>query len=128
MKLTKTDHHEQALVLMPRTKCLIREGMEAITNDSRLPIELRDDALQLQRALEDSSLEDHPAIFLKSHGNMTNCTQCLGTGTEKIYDPDTNAEPEYIPCSACKGEGQLYLEVIRKFYVPTDYHRRKLAK
>lgn len=128
MKLTKTDHHEQALVLLPRIKCLIRESMEAITNDSRLSIELRDDALQLHRDMEDDTREDHPAVFQKSHGNMTKCTQCQGTGNEKLYPADNREDPEYITCELCKGEGQLYLEVIRKYYVPTDYHRRKLAK
>lgn len=24
--------------------------------------------------------------------------------------------------------GQLYYEIIRKYYVPTEYHRKKLAK
>lgn len=128
MKLTQTDHKEQSLVLLPRTKYLIREGMEAITNDSRLSVELRDDALQLQRKLEDPANEDKPAIFLKSHGNMTKCTECQGTGTEKVYSANLNEDPEYIPCEVCKGEGQLYMEVIRKYYVPTDYHRKKLAQ
>lgn len=128
MKLTKNDHHEQALVLLPHTKSLILFSLDTTTNDSRLSKELRDNALQMYRWLEDSSNEDNPALFLKSHGNMTNCTQCLGTGNEKVYSDDRNEDPEYITCEACKGEGQLYLEVIRKYYVPTDYHRRKLAK
>jgi len=41
---------------------------------------------------------------------------------------DRNEEVEFVPCPTCKGEGQLYIEVIRKMYVPTAYHRRKLAK
>lgn len=128
MKLTKTDHDQQSLVLFPRIKCLVREGMEAIISNSRLSVELRDDALQLQRYIEDASREDHPAIFQKSHGNMINCPDCGGTRSQKIMPDDLHDDVEFVPCPTCKGEGQLYNEVIRKMYVPTDYHRRKLAK
>ena len=128
MKLTKTDHHEQSLVLFPRIKYLIREGCESIINDSRLSVELRSDALQLQRDIEDKNTEDKPAIFQRSHGNMVNCPDCGGTRTQKVMPNDLHDDVEFVPCKTCQGEGQLYHEVIRKMYVPTDYHRRKLSR
>ena len=128
LKITQTDHHQQALVLFPPTNCLIREGMEAILKDLCLPSELRDDALQLQRHLQNPESFDHPALFTKTHGSLMNCPDCLGTGNEKHMPEDRNADVEFKPCKVCKGEGQLYYEVIRKYYVPTEYHRRKLAK
>lgn len=128
MKLTKTDHHEQSLVIDQRTKFLIREAMGAMLDHQAGSVEMRDRALKLKRMLEDPATEDKPAIFQKTHGNMMNCTDCLGTGNEKLHSMDRNEEPNYITCKTCKGAGQLYLEVIRKMYVPTEYHRRKLAK
>ncbi|HET6558099.1 MAG TPA: hypothetical protein VFG54_12340 [Prolixibacteraceae bacterium] len=127
-KLTQTDHDQQSLVLFPRTKCLLREGMEAILDNPRLDVVLRDDALQLKRYLEDAGNEDKPAKFWKSQGALTSCSQCQGTGSEKTYPTDREDEPEFITCHICKGEGQLYYEVTRKYYVPTEYHRRKLTK
>ena len=128
LKITQTDHKQQALVLFPRINCILRSGMEAILNDKRLPSELRDDALQLKRHLEDPESQDKPVRFTKSHGSLMNCPECLGTRNEKQKTEDHNLDMEFIPCSFCKGEGQLYYEVIRKYYVPTEYHRKKLAK
>ena len=128
MKITKTDHHEQSLVLFPHIICLIREGMEAITNDNRLSSILRDDALELKRFIESPDTDDKPAIFQRSHGNMIKCPDCGGTRTQKIMPDDRDAEVEFVPCKTCEGDGQLYSEVIRKMYVPTDQHRRKLAR
>ena len=128
MLLTKTDHHEQALRMDKETKFLVREAFASMLDNQYGSVEMRDRALKLKRMLEDPATEDKPAIFQKSHGNMINCTDCLGTGNEKLYSLDRDEEPTYITCKTCKGEGQLYIEVIRKMYVPTEYHRRKLAK
>lgn len=128
MKLTKTDHQEQALVIDQRTKFLIREAMGAMLDHQVGSVEMRDEALQIKRFLESPESEDKPALFSRSYGIMMNCTECIGTGTQKLYHPDRNEDPTYIPCSTCKGEGQLCLEVIRKGYVPTENLRRKLAK
>ena len=128
MKLTKTDHHEQALVVDQHTRFLIREAFTAMLDHQHGTVEMRDEALQIKRFLESHDLEDKPAIFQKSHGMMVKCSEYQGKGTEKHYKEDRNEEPEYTTCSICKGEGQLCLEVIRKSYVPTEYHRRKLAK
>lgn len=128
MKLTKTDFNQQSLVLFPRTKCIIREGMEAILNDSRLPSELRDDALLLKSHIENPDSEDRPAMFTKTHGSMMNCPECVGTGKYKELPENNNDEIDYKPCKTCKGEGQLYYEIIRKYYVPTEYHRKKVTK
>ena len=128
MKLTKTDHHEQSLLMDKQTMYLVRESLEALLENTRYPVEMRDRALQLKRMFENPDKEDRPAIFQKSHGNMINCPDCAGTRSQKVLPEDRNEEVEFVPCTTCKGEGQLYIEVIRKMYVPTAYHRRKLAK
>jgi len=128
MKLTKTDHHEQALRMDKETRYLVREAMEAMLFGQYGSIELRDRALMLKRMLEDPDNEDQPAIFQKTHGIMITCPDCGGTRSRKIFPEDRNEEVEFHPCPTCKGEGQLYHEVIRKSYVPNEYHRRKLAK
>lgn len=127
-KLIKTDHNEQALAMNKETMFLVREACEALRDNISYPVELRDRALQLKRSLEDPEREDKPAIFQRSHGNMVLCPDCAGTRLSKQTSEDLREDAEIQPCPTCKGEGQLYQELIRKFYIPTDYHRRKLAK
>lgn len=128
MKLTKTDHNEQSLRMDRETIYLVREAFGAMLYHQVGSIEMRDRALQIKRMLEDPDREDNPALFQKSHGSMMKCPDCLGTGNQRNIPEDRNEEIEFIPCDTCKGEGQLYYEVIRKGYVPTAYHRKKLAK
>lgn len=128
MKLTKTDHQEQSLQLDKETILLVRTAFDAMLNLQVGTIEMRDRALQLKQMLEDPNREDKPAIFQKTHGIMINCPDCAGTRSIRVFPDDRNDEIEFTPCGTCKGEGQLFYEVIRKSYVPTDYHRRKLAK
>lgn len=128
LKITQTDHGQQSLLIDARTKYIIREGLNSIQNDTRVSSEIRDDALQLQRFIEDAANEDHPALFTKTHGQLINCTQCVGTGKLKFMPEDRNDDVVFKACPHCQGEGQLFYEVIRKYYVPTEYHRRKLAK
>lgn len=128
MSLTKTDHHEQSLRMDKETKFLVREAFTAMLDHKVGSVEMRDRALQLKRMLEDPANEDKPAIFQKSHGIMINCPDCSGTRSRKVFPEDRNEEVEFTPCQTCKGEGQLFQEIIRKSYVPTEYHRRKLAK
>ncbi len=128
MKLTKTDHYEQALVIDKQTNMIIREAFGAMLDNQVGTIEMRDQVMQLKQMLEDPNREDRPAIFQKTHGIMITCPDCAGTRTVKIFPEDNNDEIEFAHCQTCKGEGQLYHEVIRKSYVPTDFHRRKLAK
>jgi hypothetical protein len=128
MKLTKTDHNEQALVINQRTKYLIREAFGAMLDNQVGSVEMRDEALQMKRMLEDPTREDKPAIFQKSFGQMITCPDCAGARSHKLFPEDRDAEIELSICSTCKGEGQLFQEIIRKAYVPTEYHRRKLAK
>ena len=90
--------------------------------------EMQAEAMQFKRFLEAPDNIDKPAIFQKTHGMMINCPDCTGSRSIKIFPEDRNEEVEFNPCQTCKGEGQLYHVVIRKSYVPTDYHRRKLAK
>ncbi|HAQ19554.1 MAG TPA: hypothetical protein DCR40_10040 [Prolixibacteraceae bacterium] len=127
-KLTKTDHHEQSLQMDQETKYLVREAMEAMLSHQFGSIELRDRAMKLKRMLEDPANEDRPAIFQKTHGMIITCPDCGGSQCRKIFPDDRKEEIEFHPCTTCKGEGQLFHEVIRKSYVPTEYHRRKLAK
>ena len=127
-KLTKTDHHEQALVVDQHLVFLIREAFGAMLDNQVGSIEMRDEALQIKRFLESPLNVDNPAIFQKTHGIMITCPDCCGTRSRKIFPNDRNEDVEFHPCTTCKGEGQLYHEVIRKSYIPTEYHRRKLAK
>lgn len=128
MRLTKTDHHEQSLRMDKETKFLVREAFTAMLDHQVGSIEMRDRALQIKRMLEDPDKEDKPVLFQKSHGSLMNCPDCSGARLAKHQPEDRNEEPEFNDCETCRGTGQLYLEVIRKGYVPTDYHRRKLAK
>jgi len=128
MNLTKTDHHEQSLRMDRETTFLIRESLGAMLDHQVGSIEMRDRALQIKRMLEDPDKEDKPAIFQKTHGIIITCFDCGGTRTRKIFPDDRNEEIEFHPCPTCKGEGQLFQEVIRKMYVPTEYHRKKLSK
>ena len=127
-KLIQTDHHEQALPMDKETTYLIREAMEAMIFHQSGSIEMRDRALQLKRMLEDPDREDKPALFYKSHGSMMNCPDCQGTGKFRQIPEDRNDEIEFEPCPICKGAGQLYFELVRRCYVPTEYHRKKLTK
>jgi len=128
MKLVKTDHGEQSLPLDSETSRVIREACEAMIVNCSGTVEMRDRAMKLKAMLADPDRTDIPAIFQRSHGNIINCPDCAGTRTQKIDSDDRNEESQFLPCNTCKGEGQLYQEVIRKMYVPNDYHRRKLAK
>lgn len=127
-KLTKTDHYEQSLRMDKETSFLVREAFNALLENNRYPVEMRDRALALKRMLEDPDREDKPAIFQKAPGIIINCPDCAGTRTKKTYPEDRNEDIEFEQCPTCKGEGQLYQEVIRKMYVPQEFHRRKLAK
>lgn len=128
MKLTKTDHHEQALPMDKETKFLVREALTAMLDHRVGSVEMRDRALQLKSVLEDPDKEDKPAIFQKTHGMIITCPDCAGARSHKAFPEDRNEEIEFTPCQTCRGEGQLFQEIIRKSYVPTEYHRRKLAK
>lgn len=128
MKLTKTDHHEQSLVLDQHMKWLVREAFGAMLDHQVGSVEMRDEALKIKRFLESPDNEDKPAIFQKSFGHMITCPDCAGARSHKLFPEDRDAEIEMATCPTCKGDGQLFQEVIRKSYVPTEYHRRKLAK
>lgn len=128
MKLTKTDHHEQSLRMDNQTMYLVRQSLEAMLESTRYPVEMRDRALELKRNLENPDQHDQPAIFQRSHGIIINCPGCMGTRSRRIEPEDRNDDVEFHPCPTCRGEGQLYQEVIRKMYVPNEYHRKKLAR
>lgn len=129
MKLTKTDHHEQALVADQNEFDVIKKAMSLMLSAEGISPQKLFIAKNIFDFLESKNKEDQPALFLRSHGNIINCPDCGGSRFEKhCNDDDRNIEPEYLNCNTCKGEGQLYLEIIRKGYVPTYYHRKKLAK
>jgi len=128
MSLTKTDHNEQSLQIDKETKFLLREAFTAMIDNNGMSVSMRNRALQLKRMLEDPDKEDKPAIFQKTHGQMILCPDCAGTRTQRIVPDDRNDDDDFVPCPTCKGEGQLFHIVIRRYYVPTDMHRRKLTK
>ncbi len=127
MKLTKTDFNEQSLVVLPRTKYLIREAIGGMLSSRHGSVELREEALTLMRFLETPDTEDCPTLFRKSR-SLCKCLDCAGSGQEKHIPKDHNEDVFYTPCNTCQGEGQLYLEVTHKGYVPTEAHRKKFAK
>jgi len=128
MKLTQTDHNEQSLPIDSESSKVLRKACQAMIDYSVGTIEMRGKALGIYQLLEDPDKEDKPAIFQKTHGIIITCFDCGGTRTRKIFPDDRNEEIEFHPCPTCKGEGQLFQEVIRKMYVPTEYHRKKLSK
>ena len=75
MKLTKTDFNEQSLVVLPRTKYLIREAIESMLISRYGSVELRDEALVLKRFLETPDLEDCPTLFQKTR-TLCKCLDC----------------------------------------------------
>ena len=127
-KLTKTDHYEQSLPIDQETNRVLREACGAMLDFQVGTIEMREKAIEIQQLLSNPEREDKPAIFLRSAGNIINCPDCAGTGLNALIPDDRNQDPEYSKCKTCKGTGQLYQEVIRKMYVPEQYHRQKLAK
>jgi hypothetical protein len=128
MKLVKTDHGEQSLSIDIETSRVIREACETMIKHRAGSVEMRDKAMKLRTLLTDPDRNDSPAIFQRSHGIIINCPDCAGTRTKRSEPENRNDEIEFTPCKTCKGEGQLYQEIIRKMYVPNEYHRRKLAK
>lgn len=127
MKLTKTDFNEQSLVVLPRTKYLIREAIEGMLSSRHGSVQLRDEAMALKQFLESPETEDCPTLFRKSR-SLCKCLDCAGSGQEKHIPEDLDKDVYYTPCTTCQGEGQLYLEVTQKGYIPTEVHRRKFAK
>ncbi len=127
MKLIKTDFNEQSLVVLLRTKYLIREAIGGMLSARHGSVEMRDEALALLRFLETPDTEDCPTLFQKSR-SLCKCMVCSGSGQEKHIPEDLDQDVFYTPCLTCLGEGQLYLEVTRKGYVPTEVTRRKFAK
>jgi|APCry1669188910_1035180.scaffolds.fasta_scaffold22476_2 hypothetical protein len=127
MKLIQTDFQEQSLVLLPRTKYLIMEAIESMLQSRYGSFELRNEAMVLQQFLKAPDNVDNPTLFQKSR-SLTKCQDCAGSGQQKILPEDRNDDVHFLICSRCQGSGQLYTEIIRKGYVPTEVHRRKFAK
>jgi hypothetical protein len=128
LELTKTDHYVQALPIDPETSRIIREACGAMVDFRVGSIEMREKAIKIQQLLSDPEREDKPVVFQRSRGIIVNCPDCFGTRLRQITPENRNDDIEYLTCNTCKGEGQLYQEVIRKLYVPEQYHRQKLAK
>jgi hypothetical protein len=127
MKLIQTDFQEQALVMLPRTKNLIIEIIESMLDSKCGNVELRNEANALWEFLAISEIQDSPTLFQKTC-TLNKCLDCAGSGQQKIMPEDRNDDVQFLTCSRCQGSGQLYTEIIRKGYVPTEVHRRKFAK
>ncbi|HAQ20861.1 MAG TPA: hypothetical protein DCR40_16760 [Prolixibacteraceae bacterium] len=127
MRLIQTDFQQQSLVLMPRTKYLILEAIESMLHARYGSVELRDEAITLSEFLGNSENQDNPTLFQKSC-SLSKCPDCAGSGQQKNYPMDRNDDVQFLTCPTCQGSGQLYTEIIRKGYVPTEFHRRKFAK
>ena len=127
MKLIQTDFQEVSLVLLPRTKYLIIEAIESMLQSRYGSFELRNEAMALQQFLKAPENVDNPTLFQKSR-SLSKCTNCAGSGQQKHLPEDRNDDAQFLTCPRCQVSGQLYLETIRKGYVPTEVHRRKFAK
>ncbi|MEI8115177.1 MAG: hypothetical protein WCI54_16220 [Bacteroidia bacterium] len=127
MKLIQTDFQEMSLVLLPRTKYLIIEAIESMLQSRYGSFELRNEAMALQQFLKAPENVDIPTLFQKSR-SLSKCLDCAGSGQQKHLPEDRNDDVQFLICPRCQGSGQLYMEIIRKGYVPTETHRRKFAK
>ena len=127
MKLIQNDFNEQALVMLPRTKYLILEAIENMLHSRYGSVEMRNEAMAMQEFLKNTDNQDVPAMFQKSR-SLSKCQDCAGSGQQKIIPDDLKEDVQFSPCLICQGSGQLYIEVIRKGYVPTEVHRRKFAR
>ena len=127
MQLIQTDFQQQSLVMLPRTKYLILEAIESMLHSRYGSVELRNEAMALQQFLKTPENVDTPALFQKSR-SLCKCLDCAGSGKQKFLPEDRNEDVQFLTCPTCEGSGQLYIEIIRKGYVPTEVHRRKFAK
>ncbi len=127
MKLIQTDFKEHSLVMLPRTKNLIIEVIESMLDAKCGSFELRNEAMVLLEFLCEFEVQDSPTLFQKT-STLSKCPDCAGSGQQKTYPKDRNDDILFLSCPRCQGSGQLYLETIRKGYVPTEVHRRKFAK
>ena len=127
MKLIQTDFKEQALVLLPRTKYLILEAIESMLHSRYGSVDMRNEAMALQEFLKNTDNQDTPTLFQKSR-SLSKCQDCAGSGQQKFIPDDLNEDVQFSSCLRCQGSGQLYTEIIRKGYIPTEVHRRKFAK
>ena len=127
MKLIQTDFQEHSLVMLPRTKNLIIEIIESMLNSKCGSVELREEANELWEFLAIYEIKDSPTLFQKSC-SLSKCKDCSGSGQQKFFPADRNEDVQFSSCPRCQGSGQLYTEIIRKGYVPTEVHRRKFAK
>ena len=117
MKLIQTDFKEYALVMLPRTKHLIMEVIESILQSQTGSVELRYKAKELLVFLGEFENQDSPTLFQKSC-SLSKCLDCAGSGKQKHLPEDRNDDILFLKCQTCRGEGQLYMEIIRKGYVP----------
>ena len=127
MRLIQTDHSEQALVLDDKTKLILSEAITFFYNFKVGSVELRTKALDFLNKLTSPSCKDQPVLFQKSC-KLTLCDSCSGSGTEKEIPDDRNKEPEFYPCSTCRGKGRLYIETIIKSYIPTPELLKKMIR
>lgn len=127
MKLIQTDIQQQALVILPRTKYLIVEALESMLHSRFGSLELRNEAMALQKFLKDTENQDTPTLFQKSR-SLCKCQDCDGSGQQKFFPENRNEDVQFLSCPTCQGTGQLYTEIIRKGYPTTEIHRRNFAK
>ena len=127
MKLIQTDFQQQSLVLLPRTKYLIMEAMESMLQSRYGSVELRNEAMELLAFLKKPENQDTPTLFQKS-SCLSKCQDCAGSGEQKMLPEDRNEDVQFLACPRCQGSGQLYTEIIRKGYVPTEARRHKFVK
>ena len=127
MKLIKTDHGEQALVLDEKTNLIIQQSITFFYHYKIGSVALRKKSMELLTFISSPDNRDQPTFFQKFY-KLNLCDSCKGSGSQIDFPDDRNKEPEFGHCSICSGHGRLYVETIVKGYPPTTEHLRKIAR
>ena len=127
MKLIQADESRFALILDQQTQKMLIDSTSALLKTALGTYETRSLAAQfLQLINSKTSLETQ--VFFEQSFSFIVCPYCKGSTLEKIFSSDQNLPLKFIDCYYCQGEGKLFVETIRKGFVPTQTHYHNFAK
>lgn len=127
MRLIKTDHNEQSLVMDKTTKSFIVESLTLVSQSTELPLKSKQQASDFIEFLLDTDNYDSPTLSHR-YREIANCPSCNGTGKIKHMPDDRDDEVRFERCETCMGIGQLYFIILKKGYAPTEQIRKQMAK